>query len=284
MKSFLLAFAILGLALEAHSQIAEIEISDELKLEKVYAGFDTKMILPNDSLYPLTVASIRLGTALNLSLSKKVSIYSHGSIQLSSNHNSFAIAAFVLSIKLTDKLKLGVGLPPTATTFTRAHPITWKSQTESYSQARIPGNKPGVILQYSLTDKLKLTYSLQNLNGRSWSNHLNIRYSHFSIAGFIQEGNDVFVSMRLNTNRIDANYNYSSPQNEHTGSVFLNLTKIIAIYGDANYFTDSHKMTVTTFGIRRYFETNSYGTRGFISIAYDLANRQSALQLFIYLK
>lgn len=124
MKSFLIAFAFLGPALQAHSHIEDIEISDELKFEKVYAGFDIKMILPNDSLYPLELASIKLGTALNLSLSKKVSIYSHGAIQWSSNHNSFAIAAFVLSIKLTDKLKLRVRLPLTATTFTRAHPIT----------------------------------------------------------------------------------------------------------------------------------------------------------------
>lgn len=283
MRKFLIAIAILGISLKANAQIENIEISDELKFEKVYAGFDSKMILPNDSLIAIANASIRLGTALNWSVSNRVSIYSHGALQWSNAHQPFAITAFVVNIQLTKKLKLATGLPPTAITFTRPHPITWKNQTESYAQSRIPGNKPGALLQYSFTDKLKLAYSFQNLDGRTWSNHLNITYGQFSIAGFLQEGNEVFVSMRFYTDRIDANYNYSSLQNEHASSIFLNLTKKFAIYGDANYFTESQEMRVATFGIRRYFENKSYHTGGFLSISYDLANRQTAVQLFLYL-
>ena len=284
MKNFLLVLAITGISLEAFSQIENVKISDELKFEKVYAGFDTKMIVPNDSLIANANASIRLGTALNLSLSEKVSIYAHGALQLSSAQEPFAITAFIVNIQLTTKLKLEVGLPPTATTFTRPHPITWQNQTESYAQSRIPGNKPGALLQYSLTDKLKLFYSFQNLDGQTWSNHLNITYGKFSIAGFVQEGNEAFVSMRLNNETIDANYNYSSLQKEHASSIFLNLTKKFTLFGDANYSSNSQKMEVSTLGIRRYFESKSYYTGGFLSAYHDIANRQTVFQLFLHLK
>jgi hypothetical protein len=284
MKIFLIAFAILGLALKSNAQLGNMTISDALKFEKIYAGFDTKTILPNDSLYSISVVSMRLGLALNWRLSEKIFIYSHGAIQWSNKYTPYAITAFVLYINLTDKLKLGIGIPPTATTFTRAHPITWKSQTESYSQARIPGNKPGLILQYSVSNKLKAAYSLQNLIGSGWSNHLNITLDKFSIAGYIQEGNEFFVSVRLNTNKMDLNYNYSSIHNEHTSSIFLNLTKKVAIYGDANYFSYSQEMGHNTFGVRRYFENKSYHTAGFLSVSYDIVNSLSSVQLFLYLK
>jgi len=279
-----MAFVILGIAPQGHSQLDNIEISEEIKLQKVYAGFDAKLTTPNDSLYPLAMNSMRLGCALDWSLTNKVSAYAHGAIEGANTHKSFAIAAFVLNVKLTQELQLGVGLPPKATTYTRAHPITWKSQTESYSQSRIPGNKPGLIVQYSLTNKLRLAHSLQNLDGRSWSNHFNITNGQFSLAGFLHEGNEFFVSTRLNTDKIDINYNYSSLRKENTTSIFLNMTEKIAVYGDVNYFTDCQKTSVTNFGIRRYFENKSYHTGGFLSISHDLAKRNTAIQLFLYLK
>lgn len=284
MKIFLIALAVLGIALHGHPQVKNIALSDVMKFEKVYAGFDTKLTLPNDNLYPLSMTSLRLGTAINWTLTNVFSVYAHGAIQGSSTHKSFAIAAVVLYVKLTQRLQLGMGLPPTATTFTRPHPITWQSQTESYAQSRIPGNKPGLILQYLFTKHLKMAYSLQNLNGRMWSNYFNVTYRQFSITGFVHQDKELFVSIRLNTSKIDANFNYSSLHQEYASSIFLNLNEKITVYGDANYLQNEQKTNVTNFGIRRHFYNNRYHTGGFLSLSHDISKRLTAIHLFLYLK
>ena len=290
LQLFLVAMFLISL--EAAAQIENVRFSESLNFEKIYVGFDSKVIIPNDSLVAISSASLRLGSALTWDLDKSISIYTHGAIQWSNVHDPFAITAFILNVNVTHRLKLALGIPPTATTFTRAHPFTWRNQSESHAQSRIPGGKPGALLQYSLSDRLHVAYSFHNLDGRSWSNHLNITYGKFSIAGFVREDNSTFLSMRLNTNKIDANYNYSSLENEHNNSVFYNLTNSYTLFSDFSYRSASQELEeyreseieLASFGIRRYLPDNQFHTGGFIAAAYDVVNKQTTFQLFLFLK
>jgi len=284
MKSYFITLLLFGFSLQVKSQIQNIRLNDSLNFEKIYAGFSSSMLVPNDSLKATSLASIRVGTAISWRLSESVSIYSHGALQWSNQYQPFSITAFVLNIDVSKRLKLALGLPPTATTFTRPHPITWKNQTESYAQSRIPGNQLGGLLQYTFSEKLRLSYSVQHLDGDTWSNHLNVTYGPLSLAGFIQENKEKFLSIRLNTNKIDWNYNYSSEQQEHASSIFYHLSKAYAIYTDINYQIEAEDAGIMVLGVRRHLPNSKYPVGGFLSVSHDFANGFTAFQLFLHLK
>lgn len=265
------------------AQITNVKFGDDLLLEKVYAGFDSQMILPNDSLATTAYTSLKLGSALSWKVTEELSVYSHGVIQWSNTNPTLSITALILNYKLSDKLKIGVGLPPTATTFTRAHPITWRNQSESYAQSRITGNKLGAILQYSLSDNLRFAYSFQNNNGDNWANHLNIAYKSFQIAGYIQDNSEYFISIRLDNRKVDFNYNYSSSLAEHASSVFYNINNNYTFLADFNYSTAIHKSDVLRFGFRRYFKSAQYPAGAFIAVSYDVQKAQTLFRLFLHL-
>ena len=106
MKTFILVIAILAITFPGYAQLENIIINQDMKFEKVYAGFNSTVSVPNDSLYPISMTAIRLGTALNWSVSNTFFVYAHGAIQASNLDKPFAIAAFVLYTQLTKKLQL----------------------------------------------------------------------------------------------------------------------------------------------------------------------------------
>ena len=265
------------------AQIENISFGEELVFEKIYAGLDSQMILPNDTLAIIPYTTFRLGTAVSWHITDNLSFYSHGALQWSNSHPTFSITAFVLNYQLSDKVKIGVGLPPTATTFTRAHPISWRNQSESYAQSRIIGNQLGAILQYEVTEDLRLAYSFQKNNGTNWANHLNVNYKNIQLAGYIQDDSEYFISGRLDNGRVDANYNYSSFLKEHAASLFYNVNEKYTIYGDLNYRANSKESDIARLGLRRYFRNEKNPVGAFISISYDFQLEQTQFRLFLHL-
>jgi hypothetical protein len=268
------------IAFEANAQMENIPLNDYTTVNKLYAGFYSKLLVPVDSLRTSAEASVRLGALITQRFTKVFMLETQAVVQFNSNKTINALPAFEFITKFSDKLQLRAGVLVTPTTTVRPNPVTWQQQSETYAQSRIIGSKPGVMLRYAPTKDLFLAYAFHNHSG-IWANHLRIDYKKLRAAGYIRLDGQYFAAMKLTNERLDLCANYSSEQQEAAGSVFVNFTKRYTLYTDGNYRMNAERNEVLKFGARSYFDSAEKHLRGFFAVEYDARIRMVGGQVML---
>lgn len=267
-----LASVLLLQSLVLNAQIENIQLNDYTTANKLYAGFYSKLLVPVDSLRTGALASVRMGALITQRLTNVFLLETQAVVQFNSDKTINALPAFEFITKFSDKLQLRAGVLVTPTTTVRPNPGTWQQQSETYTQTRIIGSKPGIMLRYSPTKDLFLAYAFHNHSG-NWANHLRIDYKKFRTAGYLRMDGRYFAALRFINDRFDLCANYSSEQDEAASSLFVNINKRYSLYGDGNFRISLEKNEVLKFGARSYFDSAEKHLRGFFALEYDVRMR-----------
>ncbi|MBV6646991.1 MAG: hypothetical protein KI790_16150 [Cyclobacteriaceae bacterium] len=275
--SLLATFSLVGQA-----QIENIQLGPDLLVNKFYAGFNSMVSIPQDSLVTITENSFRVGILATQQLNSFLAVESQAAIQVSNAARTSSIPSFELIGKISDQWQLRAGVLVTPTTTNRPNPITWESQVETYAQSRIIGGRPGATLRYRASDNLFLAYAIHN-HDRQWAHHLRMDFRQLRVAGFYQQNRDYFLSMKLSSTLVEAVANYSSALDEVAGSVFVNVTDDYEIYSDVGYRLKDDTSQATTIGVRHTFDNAGWHVKGFFGLAYDFQSELITGQLFVHL-
>ena len=262
-------------------QITDIKVSDNLKLNRVYLGLDSKTGVEMSNFKRDNSVSLQTGILLTYSLTPHFSIRSHGAIKLEGNKPIEDFSAFEIAYDGLNRLSLHIGSMTTPTTELRPNPITWQSQTESNAQSNIIGGRPGVKIKYKINLDLKIIYGLYNHSG-IWANHLKVNYKAVNIAGYI-ERDKVFFAVDYSTRKINSTLTFV-PNDKFSNSIFVNLKKGYSPMAELEYSWDSNSMTYSNVGLRKYFTSDDKKLKGFLSISYNpLKDNQITGRYFIHI-
>ena len=162
----------------------------------------------------------------------------------------------------------------------RPNPTTWQSQVESHAQSTIPGGKPGLRMTYFLSKDVSLSSGIFR-HENVWAYHLKMRVKNWKIATFYDNTKGFFIATSFDTPRFNSTITYLE-SDEFSNATFINLNGF-SFYNDISYHFKRREINYQQYGLRKYYQYKKYHISGFMSLAYDLKNKQIKGQLFIHI-
>ena len=266
------------------AQLENILLSPNTVINKVYFGLrsDIKALTDSSTVPILPMGNVRIGLLVNHTFNKKIAIESQAALQFGNNTNTISIPAFEFIYKLNSSFHIRAGHLVTPTTTTRPNPITWQSQVETYTQSRIIGSKPGLMLRYTISPNWFVATALHYQNNH-WATHLRIDYKTHRLAGYFQTDSTYFISFKSSFHKFESNINFNKFDNELASSLFFNFNDQFTVYADFNRKFKVQQTDVLTLGLRSYFKANKLPIAGFFGVYYDFIQKYVAGQFFIHL-
>ncbi|WP_350284765.1 hypothetical protein [uncultured Croceitalea sp.] len=261
------------------AQIENISISEEVNVDRLYAGLLTHTDLSNRNTAFSDRSSIQLGTRATMWLiPETLRIRSFVAFKLSEGEPIQSIKSYEAIFVPYKKMKIALGVMATPTTELRPNPTTWQSQVETNAESNILGGKPGVKVNYNFNTDFKLTYGVHD-HGGTVTQHLKIVYKNFVWSSFIGDGK-LFVAAKWNPENAEfvvTRHNY-----ETALSAIVPVSTDYRFYLDMAYNNSIQALTFGEWGLRRYFpDTNLI--KGFLSVSYNKNLKQLQGGLFIHI-
>lgn len=271
MNEYILCLGIF-ISINCSAQINDIELSDDLKLDRVYLGLVSNTGVNTTNFVMDNTVSLQSGLMLTYVLNPKVSLRSFGVLKFESNELTKGFTSYEVIYNISDKVNWHFGTVSTPTTELRPNPTTWESQTETNAQSKIIGGRTGTKINFILSSNFKISYGLFNHNG-SWANHLKLEYKFIKVAGFI-ENNKTFLALDIDTKRIHSTLTLA-PNNHFSQSLFINFNRDLSLLLESEYSMIEEKINYGNIALRKYFLSSNKRIKGFISIAYGpIGNNQ----------
>lgn len=272
MKNCIFFLSLLFISINSNSQITDIELSDDLKLDRVYLGLVSKTDVNTIGFQSHNYVSLQSGLMLTYVLSKKLKLNSFGVLKLQSNEQTKGFTAYEVIYDIFENVSWHLGVMSTPTTELRPNPTTWESQTETNAQSKIIGGRTGTKFNFRLSPNLKITYGLFNHNG-IWANHLKFNYKFIKIGGY-REKNKTFFVLDINTKRINSVITFE-PNYQFSKSIFINFNRGLSLLLESEYSIIKEKINYGNIGLRKYFLSSNKRLKGFLSIGYNpIGNNQ----------
>ncbi len=273
---------VLLIAQKTTAQIENIEVGKYTTINKLYTGLYARTISPTDTLNFTNAVSFRLGVLVTHRLSSLLSFGTQSAFQIGTDGEFTTIGDFGLGLSLSERWNMRMGYIATPTTTVRPNPITWQSQSETYTQSRIAVQSPGFLSSYSFTDNLVFTYGLHYQN-QYWAHHTRIDLNNIVLGGFIQNNGEYFIVIDYDSERWRGMINYSSIEDEFASSLFCNINERYTVYADANYCTQIKETDVARIGFRSYYQSEKLHIKGFLALQYDFASEIVMAEFFVHL-
>lgn len=192
MNKCTLFFNLLFIAINCNAQITDIELSDNLKMDRVYLGIVSKTGVKTINFEMDNNASLQSGLMLTYSLSQNIKLRTYGVLKIQSRELTQGFTSYEIIYDISKDISWHFGTVSTPTTELRPNPTTWESQSENNAQSKIIGGRTGTKINFRLTQNLKISYGLFNHTG-NWASHLKFNYNFISIAGFIEKNKTFLV-------------------------------------------------------------------------------------------
>ncbi len=266
-------------ATQSWSQIEDIPISEEVWLDRLYAGLLSETIFETKTLNHSRHLTLQSGARINLTIIPEVwSVRSFGVVRQVGGNNRKHFTNFESILMSGKKVTIHVGVMATPTTELRPNPTTWQSQVETHAERTLPGGKPGVKVNYQLDQMLKMGLGIHQQEGHL-AYHFKLEHRKFWLAGFLRDHN-VLIAAR----RTDENTEFVASFTEQTWafSSIIHVLEFITVYTDLAVDLRSKSRVFSKLGLRRYFEGN-HALRGFFSLSYDQTLNQVEGGFFIHL-
>jgi len=263
----LIFFSVLILVTSVNvAQITAIHLSEDVTIDRVYLGLDTKTNLKPSDLSNTRSVSLQTGVLLTNVINTKLKLRSYGALIFKSSTSPSVLSAYEIIFTPIKKLTMLIGVTSTPTTELRPSPTTWESQAETNAQTKIIGGRSGLKLRYHLGSKLIISYGAFNHDG-VLVHHLKFDYSKLKIAGYV-ESDSLFLAFNYQNKNIEITTIYSQYK-EAASSLFLNNSSPYSIFIDSVYDFNSQKTTKMEIGYRKYFRGEKTPLSGFFSLSYD---------------
>ncbi|MEQ8422433.1 MAG: hypothetical protein RIB64_20670 [Arenibacter algicola] len=266
MKKYISIFYILFISIKCNSQITDLELSNDIKIDRVYLGLVSSSGLNITNSEMDNTASLQSGLMLTYSLNKKTRLRSFGVLKLENKEVTKGFTSYEIIYNISKNINWHFGTVSTPTTELRPNPTTWQSQVETNAQSKIIGGRTGTKINFRLSPNLKISYGLFNHNG-AWANHLKFEYKIIKVAGFIEK-NKTFLVFDISTNRIGSTITLE-PKNQFSKSVFIHFDKTLSLLLESEYSIKKERIEYANIGLRKYFLSSNKKLRGFFSIGYN---------------
>lgn len=156
MKKLFAIIVLLSISLVSFSQITNIKVSEDVTIDRVYAGSLSGTMFHTDSLYATGFTGVRLGTMATYKPAKWVSFSSWAMVQVDGGSQPWSLQQFYMTVNPTQKLSIVVGSMASIPTEQRPHPVSSSGQFETWSEASIPGGGLGIKAKYQFTSDFQL--------------------------------------------------------------------------------------------------------------------------------
>jgi len=281
-RKVIILFLYFGASQYSDAQIRNIKVDEHTTLDKLYAGLYPRWLSSTDSLGFRDQVSFRVGARVTHHLNDIFSFNAQSALQMENNVPVLPIIDYALLTNISKQLQLRLGSFATPNTLLRPNPIDWQGHTETYAQSRIIPGRSGALLAYKLDDRqnLNLGYHYQN---EVWATHIMYNIGNAAVSGWVQNDGEYFGHLDFDNDKIIATLNYGSIHEELATSLFYQLTERYTVYTDLNYRTVLEESEVTRFGVRSYFQNDSFHVKGFLALQYDVAAELVSAELFIHL-
>lgn len=267
--------------MNSNSQITDIELMKNIKLDRVYLGLITNTGANTTDFEIDNTVSLQSGIMLTYLLSQKVKLRSFGVLKLESNEQTKGFTSYEIIYDISDNINWHFGTVSTPSTELRPNPTTWQSQSETNAQSKIIGGRTGTKINFRLSPIFKISYGLFNHNG-NLANHLKIEYKFIKVAGFI-ENNTTFLVLDIGTKRVNSTLTYE-PNNQFSKSIFINFNRDLSFLLESEYSMIKEKITYGNIALRKYFLSSNKRIKGFFSIGYNpIANNQTTGSFAIHI-
>ncbi len=266
MNEYILFFCILFFTMNGKAQITEIELSDNLKLDRVYLGLVSNTGITATNFEMNNTVSIQSGLMLTYSLSQKVRLRSFGVLKIESMELTKGFTSYEIIYDISDNINWHLGTVSTPLTELRPNPTTWESQSETYAQSKIIGGRTGSKINFRLFPKLKISYGLFSHNG-IWANHIKFEYKFIKVAGFIERSKS-FLVLDIDTKRISSTISIE-PNYQFSKSVFIKFNRDFSLLLESEYSMIKEKVNYGNIALRKYFLSSNKRIKGFLSIGYN---------------
>lgn len=272
MNKYILFFGILFTSISCNAQITNIELSDNVKLDRIYLGLVSNTGINTTDFEMDNTVSLQSGLMLTYSLSEKVRLRSFGVLKIESNELTKGFTSYEIIYNISDNINWHFGTVSTPSTELRPNPTTWESQSETNAQSKIIGGRTGTKINFRLSPNVKITYGLFNHNG-IWANHLKLNYEFIKIAGYIEK-NKTFLVLDIDTKRINSTITFE-PNYQFLKSIFVNFNKGFSLLLESEYSMIKEKINYGNIALRKYFLSSNKRIKGFLSIGYSpIGNNQ----------
>lgn len=266
MNKFIFFFIIFFISKNCKSQIADIFLSRNIKLDRVYLGLVSNTSVNTTDAESENKGSLQSGLMLTYSLNKSLKIRSFGVAKSESDQQTKIFTSYEVIYDIFEKIDWHVGVMSTPTTELRPSPTTWESQTETNTQSKIIGGRTGTKINFKFSPNLKVTYGFFNHNG-VWANHLKLHYKIIKVAAFIAQKKP-FLVLNINTKRINSTIIFE-PNYQFSKSMFINFNQGLSLLLELEYSMIKEKIIYGNVELRKYFTSDDKRLKGYFSIGYN---------------
>ena len=264
---------------EVFAQVTDIPITDQITLNKVYAGTLSWSTVSIDSLNATNTAGIRFGAQATWRPSQYFAMCSMAAYEGQSGNTSWSMNQFAFIINPTKRLTITSGNVCTLVTEQRPSPITGAGQFETWTQSRIPGMALVAKASYELADKTFVGFAVARRNNKP-EYQANFSLRKFTVSAYYDEWNKKYASvLTFKAGRLNEIIVWKQDELIANTTTFdLGKGKDYCLYSDIGYDLANKKLLRGEWGVLKTFSTPYF--EGLIGPGYCYEDR--SLHFYLY--
>lgn len=282
MKKLVAIIAIMVISVITFGQITNIKVTDQITIDKVYAGSLSGTMFHTDSLYATGFTGLRVGAMGTYSPAKWVSFGSWALVQLDGKSNPWSLQQFWMTVTPTQKISITMGSMASIPTEMRPHPVSGNGQFETWSQSQIPVGGIGIKARYQFSKDFQLASGVVfRADKPEYSARLS--YKKVQLVGWYSTIDSTSgVAATINVGRVSSTFVYK-PDQTIADVLVIKMSKKqdISFYSDMGYDLQKKDLVRGEWGVLKGFD--SKWVDGLIGLGYRNETKSIAAYLFVHL-
>jgi hypothetical protein len=279
MKKLFAIVALVIISISSFAQISSIKVTDEVTVDKLYAGSLSKLQFSTDSLSTTGYTSLRVGAMATYKPVKWISFTSWAICQTETGTSPWTLQQAYLTITPIKKLSVTIGSMATLVTEQRPLPVTADGQFESVSESQIPGGSLGAKVKYNIGSSFQLAGGIAVRKGLP-EYAGRITYKKVQLSGWYSQCDSLFgTALTVDFKRVYSTFVFK--QKTIADVLTIKLSKDWSLYSDVVYDLSTKKLYSGEIGIMKSFESKYL--KGLFGLTYDYKLHSVSSYLFIHL-
>lgn len=282
MKKLFVLFVMLSISICSFAQITDIKVSDEVKIDRIYAGSLSGTMFHTDSLYATGFTGIRLGAMGTYRPANWISFSSWALVQLDGGSDPWSLQQYWMTLNPTSKLSLTIGSMASIPTEMRPHPVSAAGQFETWSQSQIPVGGLGIKAKYQFTKDFELASGVV-LRGTMPEYSARLTYKKFQVSAWYSTCDSTSgVAATVDIGRVFSTFVYK-PDHTIADVLVIKLSKKhdISLYSDMGYSFVEKDLVRGEWGVLKGFD--SKWIDGLFGLGYHHEAKSIAAYLYVHL-
>lgn len=282
MKKLFALFILVSISILSFAQITDIKVSDEVTIDRVYAGSLSGTMFHADSLYTTGFTGVRFGAMGTYKPASWISFGSWALVQVDGGSDAWSLQQYWMTLQPTSKLSFTFGSMASIPTEMRPHPVSGSGQFETWSQSQIPGGGLGIKTKYQFTKEFELASGVV-LREDKPEYSARLTYKKFQLTGWYSTIDSTSgIAASLTHGRVFSTLVYS-PDQTIADVLVITLSKKqgIKLYSDMGYSFVEKDLVRGEWGLMKTFD--SKWIDGLFGLGYRHEAKSVAGYLFVHL-